>query len=80
MDWQQGLDWVLRAMAALSGIGLAGLIVVRTTPRGRWKLIGMEGGPLFDPKTAKVACMVAWTFAFLVVLVLARAGGRFSFE
>lgn len=76
MDWQQGIDVTLKALTALCGMGLAGLAVVRVTPRGKWKLIGAECGPLFDPKHAKVARTVAWTFAFLVLVTLARSGGR----
>ena len=76
MDWQQGIDVSLRAITALCGMGLAGLAVVRITPRGRWKLIGAEIGPLFDPKYAKVARTVAWTFSVLVMVMMLRDGWK----
>jgi hypothetical protein len=76
MDWQHAIDVTLKAMTALCGMGLAGLAVVRITPRGRWKMIGAEIGPLFDPKHAKTARTVAWVFSVLVMVMMLRSGGR----
>ena len=76
MDWQQGIDFALKTLAIVCGAGLAGLAIVRVTPRGKWKLIGTELGPLFDPKYAKVARTVAWAFSVLVMVLMVRSGWK----
>jgi len=72
MELVQWFDPGLKALAALSGLGLAGMMVVRTTPRGKWKIIGFEPEPLFDPRTVHVARMLAWAFGIFLVMLLAR--------
>ncbi|HYG76730.1 MAG TPA: hypothetical protein VEK08_17125 [Planctomycetota bacterium] len=71
MDWEL-FDSGLKTLAALSGIGLCGLMVVRTTPRGDWKLIGWQTDHIFEPKMVKFGRIVAWAFAIFVVMILAR--------
>jgi hypothetical protein len=66
------VDPILKGMTAITGLWLMGLMVVRTNARGKWKIIGLEWGPVFDPKMQKTAWRVALAFAVAVLLVAVR--------
>jgi len=68
-------DPLMKGMTAASGLGLIGLMLIRTTPRGDWKIVGLEAGPVFDPKEARTAKYVTCAFVFCVVAVMLRTLG-----
>jgi hypothetical protein len=75
MEFHEFLDFALKSFVTLSGIGLIGMMVLRTDARGRFKMIGFEQGPVVQPKWAPRAKAVACAFAIAVVVVLARSSG-----
>jgi len=56
------LDFVLKSLVSISGIGLVGMMVVRTNARGRMKLVGLDAATLFDPRLKNQGQQMAWAF------------------
>jgi len=71
-DWLPFLDPLLEGMSAAFGIGLVGLMVLRTDARGRIKIIGLEWGPLFQPSMQKTGRILTLAFVACVALVIMR--------
>jgi hypothetical protein len=69
------LHELLRTFVTLSGMGLIGMMVVRTNARGKMRIIGLEHGPLFHPRFAAVAKWVALAFGIGVLLVMQNPYG-----
>ena len=65
-------DGVLKALSAVTGLWLMGLMVLRTNARGRWRVVGLELGPVFDPKMTQTGHKVALAFVVTVGLVMLR--------
>jgi hypothetical protein len=72
MDFLAFLDSICKGMATASGLGLIGLMIVRINPRGRFKLVGFEPGPVFDPKMKHTARQVTIAFAVCVGILMVR--------
>ena len=75
MELFEFLDPVLQGIAAGSGVGLIGLMLVRTTPRGALRIVGLEPEPLFDPRVAKAGRRMALLFGICVFVVVVRTFG-----
>jgi hypothetical protein len=69
---EQIFDAVLKGMSTASGLGLIGLMLVRTRPRGGFRIIGFEHGPVFDPQLAPAGRRIAWGFMICVGLLMLR--------
>jgi hypothetical protein len=65
MDW----DALVKLMVTVNGLGLVGMMVVRTNARGKMRIIGLEHGPLFHPRWAGTAKWLALAFAIGVLVV-----------
>ena len=63
------LNDLLKTFVTLSGMGLIGMMVVRTNARGKMRIIGLEHGPLIHPRFSGAARWVALAFAIGVLLV-----------
>jgi len=68
----ESLDPIIKSLAASSGIGLIGMLLVRTTARGGWKIMGFEPGPIVEPQMKKWAVALTWIFATVAFLGMLR--------
>ena len=69
------LDPLLKGMSAAIGIGLIGLMLVRTDARGRFKIVGLEAGPVFAPSMKQTGRWLAYGFIVCVGLMILRTFG-----
>jgi len=72
LDWLQFFDPMLQGMSVAVGLGLVGLLVLRTNARGRVKILGLEHGPLFQPSMQKTGRILTIAFVACVALVIMR--------
>ncbi|HYF48918.1 MAG TPA: hypothetical protein VEJ63_05915 [Planctomycetota bacterium] len=67
-------DPLLQGMSTALGLGLVGLLVLRTNARGKVKILGLEHGPLFQPTMQKTGRLLTIAFVVCVALVMLRWG------
>ena len=71
----QFLDPLLKGMSTAMGLGLVGLMLVRTDARGRFKIVGLDGGPVFPPSMKKAGRWLTYGFIACVGLIVLRTFG-----
>jgi hypothetical protein len=71
----QYLDPLLKGMSTAMGVGLIGLMLVRSDARGRFKVVGLEAGPLFAPSMKQTGRWLGYGFIACVGLMILRTFG-----